>query len=134
MLLRAFASWMHRDDGRRSGQQRRSQAFREPAVPAARRTLAVIIGILMVLLLGIAYLAHAYNIGATEPGKSHFDNIPELLLMAQGGIAPMRQSVSNYQSVLSQLIGAVAGRGIFYGGQHGFDSAGAVSVGEYLVC
>jgi amino acid permease-like protein len=42
------------------------------------------------LPLGIAYLAHAYHIGATEPGTSH------------------------YQSVLSQLIGAVAGRGIFY--------------------
>jgi hypothetical protein len=44
----------------------------------------------MVLLLGIAYLAHAYHIGATEPGTSQ------------------------YQSVLSQLIGAIAGRGIFY--------------------
>ncbi len=42
------------------------------------------------LLLGIAYLAHAYVIGATEPGTSQ------------------------YQSVLSQLIGAIAGRGIFY--------------------
>jgi hypothetical protein len=44
----------------------------------------------MVLLIGIAYLARAYHIGATEPGTSH------------------------YQSVLSQLIGAVAGRGMFY--------------------
>jgi hypothetical protein len=44
----------------------------------------------MVLLLGIAYLAHAYHIGATPPGTSA------------------------YQSVLSQLIAAVAGRGIFY--------------------
>jgi hypothetical protein len=52
--------------------------------------LTVIIVILMVLLLGIAYLAHAYHIGATEPGTPQ------------------------YQSVLSQLIGAVAGRGIFY--------------------
>jgi amino acid transporter len=66
------------------------QAFREPVVTAAHRTLTIIIAILMVLLLGIAYLAHAYHIGATEPGTSH------------------------YQSVLSQLIGAVAGRGIFY--------------------
>jgi amino acid transporter len=66
------------------------QAFREPVVLAAHRTLTVIIVILMVLLLGIAYLAHAYYIGATEPGTSH------------------------YQSVLSQLIGAVAGRGICY--------------------
>jgi hypothetical protein len=66
------------------------QAFREPVVPAARRTLTAIIAILIVLLLGIAYLARVYHIGATEPGTPH------------------------YQSVLSQLIGAVAGRGIFY--------------------
>jgi amino acid transporter len=64
--------------------------FREPAVATARRTLMLIIAILMVLLLGIAYLAHAYHIGATEPGTS------------------------NYQSVLSQLICAIAGRGMFY--------------------
>jgi hypothetical protein len=44
----------------------------------------------MVLLLGIAYLAQAYHIGATPPGTPQ------------------------YQSVLSQLICAVAGRGIFY--------------------
>jgi Amino acid permease len=66
------------------------QAFREPVVPAARRTLSAIIATLIVLLLGIAYLARVYHIGATEPGTPH------------------------YQSVLSQLIGAVAGRGIFY--------------------
>jgi hypothetical protein len=66
------------------------QAFREPVVGNARRTLTVIVVILMVLLLGIAYLTHAYHIGATEPATSH------------------------YQSVLSQLIGAVAGRGIVY--------------------
>ena len=66
------------------------QAFREPVVPAARRTLTVIIFILMMLLVGIAYLARAYQIGATQPGTPQ------------------------YQSVLSQLIGAVAGRGIFY--------------------
>jgi hypothetical protein len=50
-------------------------AFREPVVPAARRTLTVIIGILMVLLLGIAYLAHAYQIGATEPGTSKYQSV-----------------------------------------------------------
>jgi amino acid transporter len=66
------------------------QAFREPVVTNARRTLTTIIVILIVLLLGIAYLVRAYHIGATEPGTR------------------------DYQSVLSQLIGAVAGRGIFY--------------------
>jgi amino acid transporter len=66
------------------------QAFQEPRVVAARRTLFAIIAILMVLLLGIAYLARAYGIGATPPGTPQ------------------------YQSVLSQLIAAVAGRGALY--------------------
>jgi amino acid transporter len=113
VLLRAFASGCTAMTGVEAVSNG-VQAFREPAVPAARRTLAVIIAILMVLLLGIAYLAHVYHIGATEPGKSDYYSIPELLLMTQSGIAPMRQGISNYQSVLSQLIGAVAGRGIFY--------------------
>jgi amino acid transporter len=66
------------------------QSFREPVVSAAHRTLTIIVSILIVLLLGIAYLAHAYHIGATEPGSSQ------------------------YQSVLSQLLGAVLGQGILY--------------------
>jgi len=89
VVLRAFASGCTAMTGVEAVSNG-VQAFREPVVPAAQRTLTVIIAILMVLLLGIAYLAHAYQIGATEPGTSH------------------------YQSVLSQLIGAVAGRGIFY--------------------
>jgi amino acid transporter len=89
VLLRAFASGCTAMTGVEAVSNG-VQAFREPVVPAARRTLTIIIAILMVLLLGIAYLAHAYNIGATEPGTSQ------------------------YQSVLSQLIGAVAGRGVFY--------------------
>jgi amino acid transporter len=113
VLLRAFASGCTAMTGVEAVSNG-VQAFREPAVPAARRSLAIIIAILMVLLLGIAYLAYAYRVGATEPGKSTYYSIPELLLMMQGGMAPIRQSVSNYQSVLSQLIAAVAGRGIFY--------------------
>jgi amino acid transporter len=66
------------------------QAFREPVVPAARKTLTAIIATLIVLLAGIAYLCKAYGIGATPPGQA------------------------GYQSVLSQLTAAVAGRGIFY--------------------
>ena len=65
-------------------------AFHEPAVPTAQRTLGVIIAILAVLLGGIAYLSHAYGIVATPPGTAA------------------------YQSILSQLLGAVAGKGIFY--------------------
>ncbi len=66
------------------------QAFREPVVVSARRTLTVIIAVLIVLLAGIAFLVYTYQIGATPPGQS------------------------GYQSVLSQLTKAVAGEGFFY--------------------
>jgi len=65
-------------------------AFREPRIKNARITLAIIIVILVVLLLGIAYLAKAYEIGATNPGQP------------------------GYESVLSQMIGSVTGKGAFY--------------------
>jgi amino acid transporter len=65
-------------------------AFKEPAVPHAHKTLTAIIVILAVMLAGIAFLCHAYQIGATDPGKP------------------------GYQSILSQLIAAVVGRGLFY--------------------
>lgn len=66
------------------------RAFRDPTVRNAQRTLTVIIGLLIILLAGIAYLVRAYGITATAPG------------------AP------GYQSVLSLLLAAVAGRGWFY--------------------
>ena len=66
------------------------RAFREPTVRNAQRTLSVIIGLLAVLLAGIAYLVRVYGIQATDPG------------------------LPGYQSVLSLLVAAVAGRGIFY--------------------
>ena len=66
------------------------KAFREPVVSTARRTLTVIILLLMVLLAGIAYLVRVYGIQATDPGQP------------------------GYQSVLSLLLAAVSGRGVFY--------------------
>ena len=66
------------------------RAFREPTVRNAQRTLTVIIGLLIVMLAGIAYLIRAYGIAATYPGRP------------------------GYQSVLSMLVAAVAGRGWFY--------------------
>jgi amino acid transporter len=65
-------------------------AFREPTQKNAKRTLTIIIGLLMVFLAGIALLCRAYGIGATDPGSS------------------------GYQSILSQLTSAVMGRGWFY--------------------
>jgi amino acid transporter len=89
ILLRAFASGCTAMTGIEAVSNG-VQSFREPVVSAAHRTLTIIVSILIVLLLGIAYLAHAYHIGATEPGSSQ------------------------YQSVLSQLLGAVLGQGILY--------------------
>jgi amino acid transporter len=65
-------------------------AFRDPPVKHARRTLSAIILLLALLLVGIAYLCRAYHIGATDPEKEGYD------------------------SVLSQLVAAVAGRGVVY--------------------
>jgi amino acid transporter len=59
-------------------------------VISAQRALGAIIAILVLLLAGIAYLVHAYRIVATVPG-----------------------SVA-YESVLSQLLAAVVGKGSFY--------------------
>ena len=64
--------------------------FRAPKIRVAQRTLTWIIAILVFLLAGLAYLCHAYGIGATEPGQA------------------------GYQSVISILVGAVCGRGPFY--------------------
>ena len=66
------------------------QAFKEPVVDSARRTLTLIVAILILLLLGIAYLVSAYKITATDPGSP------------------------GYQSILSLLTEAIVGRGIFY--------------------
>jgi amino acid transporter len=65
-------------------------AFQEPTIKNAHKTLALIVAILGILLSGVAYLSHAYNIGA------------------------MVQTKGGYQSVLSQLVGAVVGRNWFY--------------------
>jgi len=65
-------------------------AFREPSDKYAKLTLTIIIGILILMLLGIAFLVPAYGIAATNPG------------------------MPGYDSVLSQLLGAVTGRGAFY--------------------
>jgi amino acid transporter len=65
-------------------------AFREPTVKNARRTLAIIIFLLAIMLAGISYLVKAYGIVATDPGAA------------------------GYQSVLSMLTYSVFGKGAFY--------------------
>jgi hypothetical protein len=65
-------------------------AFREPTVKYGHRTLTAIVVILCVLLLGIAFLARSYEIGA------------------------MSQEQDGYRSVLSQISAAVVGEGVLY--------------------
>jgi len=89
LLLRAFASGCTAMTGVEAVSNGVT-AFAAPAVRNARRTLTAIVVVLVLLLAGIAYLSNAYYIGATEPG------------------------VAGYQSVLSQLVAAVVGRGVFY--------------------
>jgi amino acid transporter len=89
LLLRAFASGCTAMTGVEAVSNG-VDAFREPRVANARWTLAIIVVILGILLGGIAYLATSY------------------------GVMAMDQTQPGYQSVLSQLVGAVAGRGTFY--------------------
>lgn len=65
-------------------------AFREPRVRHAHATLSVVALVLAVLLLGIGHVAQAY------------------------GVMAMDQTKPGYQSVISQLVGAVYGHGWFY--------------------
>ena len=89
LLLRAFASGCTAMTGVEAVSNG-VMAFREPTDKYAKLTLTIIIAILIVMLLGIAYLVPAYGIAATDPG------------------------LPGYDSVLSQLLAAVTGRGAFY--------------------
>jgi hypothetical protein len=64
--------------------------FSEPNVKNARRTLAVICTILALLLSGVGFLVQTYHIGA------------------------LYQEQPGYQSIISQLVAAVVGRGVTY--------------------
>src|SRR5271167_2856834 len=98
LLLRAFASGCTAMTGVEAVSNG-VMAFKEPASVTARYTLTVVIGILSVMLLGIAFLCRAYGVASTPPGET------------------------GYQSVLSQLLAAITGKGVFYG----------VSIGSILV-
>jgi amino acid transporter len=89
LLLRAFASGCTAMTGIEAVSNGMS-AFRDPPLKYAHRTLAGIALVLGLLLAGIAYLTHAYHIGA------------------------MDQTRNTYRSVLSQLAAAVVGQGTLY--------------------
>ncbi len=89
LVLRAFAAGCTAMTGVEAVSNGVS-AFKEPTVKYAHRTLSAICGVLGLLLLGIAYLARSY------------------------GVLAMDQTQDDYQSVLSQLVGAVWGRDWVY--------------------
>ncbi len=64
--------------------------FRKPRVKNAQRTLTVIVGTLGVFLLLVGYLCPSYQVVA------------------------MDESHPGYQTILSQLVAAITGRGVFY--------------------
>ncbi len=89
LILRAFASGCTAMTGVEAVSNGVS-AFRKPTVRNAHGTLTVIVVVLGFLLIGIAQLAQSY------------------------GVMAMDQTKDGYQSVLSQLVGAVYGRGWLY--------------------
>lgn len=89
LLLHSFASGCTAMTGVEAVSNGMS-AFKEPRLNYGRRTLTAICAILGVLLAGIAYLTTHYRILA------------------------MDQEKEGYQSVLSQLVHAVIGDGVFY--------------------
>ena len=89
LLMRAFASGCTAMTGVEAVSNG-VQLFEQPRTRLAQRTLTIIIAVLVFLLVGIAYLSWRYGIAATPPGRP------------------------GYESVLSQLVVAVAGRGVFY--------------------
>lgn len=89
LLLRAFASGCTAMTGVEAVSNGVG-AFAMPTVKNAHRTLGAIVGVLAILLLGIALLARAYHIGATDPDSA------------------------GYQSIISQLVAAIWGRNVFY--------------------
>ncbi len=89
LLLRAFASGCTALTGIEAVSNGVT-AFKDPNTQTANRTLTVIVVLLAVFLYGIAHLTRVYGIVATEPGSAH------------------------YQSLLSMLTAAVAGKGVIY--------------------
>ncbi len=89
LLLKAFAAGCTAMTGVEAVSNG-TPAFRDPRVKMARTTLTIIIAVLVVMLAGVGHLIRVYGVTATVPGQP------------------------GYQTVLSMLTQAVAGRGTFY--------------------
>lgn len=89
LLLRAFASGCSAMTGVEAISNGMT-AFRAPAIRHGRRTLTAVVGLLMLLLAGVALLVPAY------------------------GVAAMDQTQPGYRTVLAQLAAAIVGDGAVY--------------------
>ena len=89
LLLKAFASGCAAMTGVEAVSNGVT-AFKQPKSVNANRALTVIIGVLIILLFGLAFVAKVYGVSAMNP------------------------DASDYQSVLSIEVAAVFGRGWFY--------------------
>lgn len=88
LLVRAFASGCTA----MTGVEAVSNAvpiFRKPATVGATRTLTAIIAILVVLLLGEAFLCHAFVVTATNPGAPGYESVLSRLLTVTVGRGPL---------------------------------------------
>jgi len=64
-------------------------SFRAPAVRNARLALTFIVGLLGVLLAGIAFLARAYGVTATDPASPEYRSVLTTLIAAVTGTGPV---------------------------------------------
>ncbi|MFZ5890725.1 MAG: APC family permease [Myxococcota bacterium] len=63
--------------------------FKEPAARTAGRSLLLILGTLMVLLAGIAFLCRAHGIVASVPGEHGYQSILSKIIQASVGRGPL---------------------------------------------
>ncbi len=89
LLLKAFASGCAAMTGVEAVSNGVT-AFKEPRSKHANSALTIIIGVLIILLFGLSYIAKVYGVSAMDP------------------------NATDYQSVLSIEVAAVFGRGWFY--------------------
>src|SRR5271154_5716922 len=79
LMLRAFASGCTAMTGVEAVSNG-VMAFRDPTYKYAQKTLTIIIAILMIMLIGIAYLAPAYGVAATPPEGPGYESVLSQLL------------------------------------------------------
>ena len=84
LLLKAFASGCTALTGVEAVSNG-VMAFRDPTSENARKTLTVIIGLLIILLAGIAWLVKVYHIAATDPGAPGYQSLLSMLMAGRDG-------------------------------------------------